>query len=258
MYKKFINIALLNRLIKMRERVVTGIKNLDNMLYGGIPLGNQVVLAGGPGSGKTLLSFEYLYHGAERNERGVLFSLEEDKDMIIENAKSAFTEFTKIDEFVNNGLVNIIGTEETQDYMRRDSNSGSFNFGDMVSQIVGFVEAKHINRVVLDSISTIKLLIKDSLEYRNLTLGLVRLLRRAKATSIMTTELENPKEEQLIFQPEFFMYDGIIALYFSGSGSNIIQTLEVVKMRGSNHSFAIAPYEITSHGINIINIPDIR
>ena len=50
------------------ERVATGIKGLDEMLHGGIPQNKNIALCGGPGCGKTLLSFEYLYHGAKNGE----------------------------------------------------------------------------------------------------------------------------------------------------------------------------------------------
>ena len=62
----------------MTNYIKTGVTGLDAMLYGGIPEKNQVLLAGGPGTGKTLLSFEYLYRNAKAGNTSLFFALEED------------------------------------------------------------------------------------------------------------------------------------------------------------------------------------
>ena len=48
----------------VRERCLTGIEALDNILNGGIPKGNTVLITGSAGTGKTTLSIEFLVHGA--------------------------------------------------------------------------------------------------------------------------------------------------------------------------------------------------
>ena len=95
----------------MREKEKTGIDGLDKMLNGGIPQGNQVVLAGGPGTGKTLLCMEFLYRGALAGNISVLFSLEETSDMVIENTKAAYSEFTELDRLIKEGKLIIHGAD---------------------------------------------------------------------------------------------------------------------------------------------------
>ena len=59
-------------------RCRTGIEGLDKMLNGGIPKGNSVLLYGGPGSGKTICSVQFILEGALKyDEKGVLILLEE-------------------------------------------------------------------------------------------------------------------------------------------------------------------------------------
>ncbi|HID90774.1 TPA: hypothetical protein EYP44_02310, partial [Candidatus Bathyarchaeota archaeon] len=43
--------------------VSTGIPGLDKLLGGGIPRGYLLLVAGGPGVGKTILSVKYIYEG---------------------------------------------------------------------------------------------------------------------------------------------------------------------------------------------------
>jgi KaiC/GvpD/RAD55 family RecA-like ATPase len=59
------------------ERVKTGVPGLDEILRGGIPRRNLVLLAGGPGTGKTILGQQFLYHGLMNNEPGIYVALEE-------------------------------------------------------------------------------------------------------------------------------------------------------------------------------------
>ncbi|MEM2029442.1 MAG: ATPase domain-containing protein, partial [Candidatus Bathyarchaeia archaeon] len=59
------------------ERVLTGIPGFDEILNGGIPKRNVVLLAGGPGTGKSIFGYQYLYNGLVKKEPGVFVALEE-------------------------------------------------------------------------------------------------------------------------------------------------------------------------------------
>ena len=66
------------------DRTTTGVPGLDEILYGGIPRQNLVVISGDPGSGKTCLCLEFLYRGAlEYNEPGIYVSLEESEEEVV-------------------------------------------------------------------------------------------------------------------------------------------------------------------------------
>ena len=61
----------------MMERTKTGIPGLDELLNGGIPKGSNVLVAGGAGTGKTILTTQYLYNGATKyGEAGLFVTLE--------------------------------------------------------------------------------------------------------------------------------------------------------------------------------------
>ena len=239
----------------MRSRVPFGIKNLDEMIDGGIPEGNQVIVAGGPGAGKTLLSFEYLYNNAKKGNISVLFSLEEESATIIDNAKSAFSDFKDIDELIKAGTLNIYGMESNTAYFSKDADTGSYSFTNWLSNLQTVIESKNATRVAIDSVSVLKIFIRDSFDYRNTTIQLINVLKNMKVTSLINTELETGDKNRMVFQPEFFIYDGIIAMYLMGEGNNMVQTLEVIKMRGTYHSFNTVPYEITSSGIRVLGLP---
>ncbi|MCL5102466.1 MAG: hypothetical protein M1544_03875 [Candidatus Marsarchaeota archaeon] len=73
------------------NRIKTGVSGLDSMLDGGVPEYNQTIIAGGPGAGKTLLSFEILYHNAKAGIPGAFIALEEKPEVLLNNVKQGTT-----------------------------------------------------------------------------------------------------------------------------------------------------------------------
>jgi len=234
------------------NRVKTGIAGLDAMLYGGIPEGNQVILAGGPGAGKTLLGFEFLYRNAKEGNTCVFFSMEEDPQRVIENAKEAFSELTDIDDLISQKKLIIDGEDPATVIRGGAGGSTQYEFGKVVADIESVINSAKANRVVIDSLSIIDMLISDPIMYRRSMLAMISNLRRLGVTAILTSELSNPEKLGQEFKPEFFVFDGIIIMYEVGQEDKRMLAMEVLKMRGTNHSFATTPYEITPSGFNVI------
>jgi circadian clock protein KaiC len=238
--------------------VKTGIDGLDSMLFGGIPEGNQVIVAGGPGAGKTLISFEYLYKGAKQGITSLFIALEESPSRVIENAKSCFKEFGDIDDLIKDKKLIIDGEDPTTILRASDPASGSqYEFGKMLSDIESIVVATGAKRLVIDSLSVMNLLINEETTYRRSMLSLVGNLRRLGVTTLLTAEMPTPERSKLEFKTEFFVFDGIIIMYAKGEEDKRMLGMEVIKMRGAKHSYATTPYEITSNGINVVSAEDI-
>ena len=89
----------------MADQIKTGITGLDEILMGGIPHGNCVLLAGSAGTGKTVLSQQFLFKGARNGENGVYISLVEPADKIIKNM-SAFTFYDQ--SLIDNNNVKVV------------------------------------------------------------------------------------------------------------------------------------------------------
>ncbi len=238
------------------EFVKTGIGGLDAMLFGGIPKENQVILSGGPGAGKTLLAFEFLYRNAKEGNPGIFFTFEEDPKKIIHNAKSAFGNFDDIDELIAEGKLVINGRDMTEGIMDKFDDA-SYEFGRIITDIERQIVAKKATRAVLDSSSALELLIKDPMVYRKSMWSLVANFRRLGVTTILTSELQSPDRSKLVFKPEHFIFDGMMVMYLSGEEAKRVSALEIVKMRGYKHSFTTAPYEITPDGFNVLSVENI-
>lgn len=70
------------------EKVPTFINGLDNVLEGGLPRNRATLVVGAPGSGKTNLALEFLYHGAKKSEPGIFLGFEESAKNLRQNALS--------------------------------------------------------------------------------------------------------------------------------------------------------------------------
>lgn len=226
------------------------------MLYGGIPKENQVILAGGPGAGKTLLAFEFLYRNAKMGNVGIFFALEEDPKKIVHNAKSAFPNFTDIDEMIEEERIIINGKDISEGILDKFDDA-KVEFGRIVTDMEGLITSKRATRAVLDSSSALELLIKDPTIYRRSMWSLVANFRRLGVTTILTSELHSPDRSKLVFKPEHFIFDGMLVMYQSGEDVKRIRGIEVIKMRGFRHSFVTAPYDITSGGFKVLSAENI-
>lgn len=236
----------------MPKYVKTGIGGLDAMLYGGIPEKNQVLLAGGPGTGKTLLSFEYLYRNAKAGNTSILFALEEDPGKIVENVKSAFSELTDIDDLLASKKLIIDGQDPSTLLHSGGSDSSPYEFGKVIAELESLIISSGATRVVIDSLSVLELLVNEQGVYRKSMLAMSKNLRRLGVTSLLTSEMPTPERDKLEFKAEFFIFDGIIVMYEAGEGDKRMLAMEVIKMRGSKHSFVTTPYDITPRGFYVI------
>ncbi len=234
------------------DLVKTGITGLDAMLYGGIPRENQVILAGGPGAGKTLLAFEFLYRNAKMGNTGIFFALEEDPKKIVHNAKSAFPKFDDIDDLIRDEKLIINGRDISEGILDKFGES-NYEFGRIVTDMERLITSKNATRAVLDSSSALELIVKDPTIFRRSMWSLVANFRRLGVTSFLTSEIHSPDRSKLSFRPEHFIFDGMMVMYQSGEDIKRIRALEVIKMRGYKHSFVTAPYDVTAGGFKVLS-----
>ena len=108
--------------------------------------------------------------------------------------------------------------------------------------------------MAIDNLTVVRSLIKDSYDYRNFVGDMARILKNNTVTSIIVTELSDPREDKLVFDLEFFAFDGIIAMYYSFGIGKKVPSIEVVKMRGTDHSTISVPYKITPSGIKLLDL----
>jgi len=219
------------------EQVPTGIKGLDTLLRGGLPKGSTTLVSGTPGTGKTILSVQFLVNGyLQTKEKGFYISLEEDVDRMEKYMSKAFG--WPIRELRKRG--NLI-------MMRSDV----YDFEKFKDLIETTIEKNGIERVVIDPITVISLFFEKPLEIRRSLLELDRMLKKLNCTSLLTCEIPEGTNAISSFGIEEFTSDGIIILtYKIGAPRGIV----IRKMRLVDHDKEIHPFEI-KEGKGIVVYP---
>ncbi len=212
----------------------TGIPGLDKALNGGIPSGNLVVIAGGPGSGKTTFGIQYLYEGAKKyDEPGVFISLEEEPERLISNYEAMGFNITSLIKkkklvFVKNTL---------------------YKLESLIQNITDAIELVNAKRVVIDPGALLSLFFETEIEVRKALVDLANLLKRLKVTSMITMDFHLGKETD--FGLEEYAADGVILLYHVKSGNIYERMIAILKMRGTTHSEKLMPFRLAKKGIQI-------
>ncbi len=220
------------------DRVKTGIAGLDEMLNGGIPAGRHTALYGGPGAGKTSFCFEFLYQGAKMGENGLYISLEETPEDIVENMKNTFPLLTEVSQLVADKKLELIKPEK-------------LDLEEVANLLEERITSNNIKRAVIDSATMIRLSFKTDVEYRQTLFEFLSLLRNLDVTTITTVEANSARREEMRFDIEHFVMDGIINLYNLDREDRRVRAMEIFKMRGTDHSRDLVPFKVTPSGIKV-------
>jgi len=218
----------------IKERVKTNIPGLDEIIGGGLVPKTLNLLTGTAGTGKTILSSQFIYNGLKDFDQSAVYvSFEEPIETMRENCLSFGWDFAPYEK------------KEKMVYVRYDP----FHVEDIYELIETNVKKLNAERVVIDSISALGLYVRDTPEIRRMIFNIAFLLRKLSCTTILISEILPMQDSLSRFGVEEFVTDSVIVLYYNRVASQFSRSLTVWKMRNSEHSNKIHPYKITSKGI---------
>ncbi len=229
------------------ERVVTGIPGLDEILKGGIPRRNVVLLSGGPGTGKSIFGQQYLYNGLRNDEPGVLVVLEEHPVQV----RISMSQFGwDVREFEEAGKLAIVDAftagigeaAKRERYVVRAPDDFQLLI-DVLREAIRDVGAE---RAVIDSVTTLYIT-KPALA-RSMVLQLKKILSGMGCTSILISQV-SVTERGFGGPGVEHAADGIIRLDLDEVNGELKRSLIVWKMRETAHTMRRQPFEITNEGI---------
>ena len=229
------------------ERCATGISGLDDILGGGIPRGNMVLVAGSVGTGKTTLCLEFLVRGAERGERSLFISVTEASDKLMQNL-STF-EFFRAD-LVSDGSLVFVDLPMLYDKLGLEHEEMTADEVDILLRTIhDLVETLGVKRLVLDSLTSVCYRIRRDEAIRDFMLRLGQMLNDLGCTSLLVSEIGPTQGRYSMHGVEEAIVDGVVLLWNTRRSGDILRVLQVVKMRGTAHSRAQYVMELTPIGI---------
>jgi len=220
------------------KRQSTGVAGLDEMMAGGIPLGDSVLVAGPSGSGKSALATQFLAEGVRQGEPGVIAIFEERPQDYVSRADHLGL---GLDESITKGKLKVL-------YLR----PLDLSVDEALRAVLDAVRELGAQRVVIDSMTGFELALAPAFrqDFRESLYRMIVALTGAGVTVVTTVETISSFTD-LRFSPHAisFLSDDIILQRYVEIDGQLRRIMLVVKMRGGNHSKDIREYEVTDGGL---------
>ena len=221
------------------ERIQTGIPGFDDIIGGGIPVSSSVLISGGTGTCKTIFCMQYIYNGAKVfNDPGLYVTIESNVKNITWDMQSFGWDIRALQDrkMVNIYRLKFGGKQNMEDQLDNE-----------LETIAEIVKEQNIKRLSVDSTTALGVYLERSQNMRHMLFKFVDSLKDLGCTTFLTSETKPEKTTFSAFGVEEFVVDGLVVLYFSPPHRYIY----IRKMRGTKHSKAVHPFDISDEGVKV-------
>jgi len=239
-FSRTLGLTARKRKVPVANRFSMGIPDLDEMLGGGIPEGDSLLIAGSSGTGKSLLARQFIAEGIRQGQPGIVAVFEERTDEYTERANSFGLD---LNTALDDGSLTVM-------YLR----PLDLSVDETVHEMLEMIKKTGAKRLVIDSLAGFEMALAPGFrtDFREALYRMIFSLTGTGITILSTLEMEESFKE-LPFSPFLisFLTDDIIRLRYVEIEGQLRKIMMIVKMRGGNHSKDIREYEITSKGVVI-------
>lgn len=231
--------------ITAESKAGLGVPGLDDILVGGFARGHLYLLEGSPGTGKTTIALQFLLEGFKAGERGLYVTLSETEAELRLTAHSHGWEIDdKFDVFELAPPDSLLDSEQQQSLLY----SSDLELGEATRSMFEAVERLQPDRIVLDSLSEIRLLAQSSLRYRRQILLLKHYFARNGATVLMLDDLTSEANDKTVHSVAHgvIRLDELAPLYGAER-----RRLRVIKYRGQAYRGGFHDFAIKAGGVDV-------
>jgi circadian clock protein KaiC len=215
-----------------------GISKIDQLLGNGVPYGSSFLVSGVAGTGKTLLSLEFIYRGAkEFGEKGIFFSFEETEERLLALGKGLGWD---LQGEIKRGKIELVCIPQTD-----------IRVEEHLLMLQERIEGLKAKRIAVDSASIFLHKVSDPRVIRERVYQLATLVQRAQAIGFLNTDIPYGSNSVSRFGVEETIVDGVILLTASEKGFERERFIEIYKLRNTAHLPGRHPMEIVRGGLKI-------
>ncbi len=225
------------------DRTPTGIPGLDYLLRGGLPANRIHLIEGDPGAGKTTLGIQFLLEGLRCGESSMYITLSETENELRANAASHGWNLDGIHIQELQPAENLLPEEQYTLF-----HPAEIELGDLSKNVFQAVETFKPSRIVLDSVSDMRLLARDSLRYRRQILGLKQFFVGRGCTVLLLNENARGDLDPHIQS----LSHGVIRLEHTIHDFGLPRRrLEISKLRGVSYIGGYHDFQIQTGGLRV-------
>ena len=223
----------------------TGVAGLDNILVGGLSPGHVYLLEGNPGTGKTTIALQFLLEGAKAGEAGLYITMSETEQELREGAAShGWTIGDGIHVFELVPPESLLDDEHQQSLLY----SSDLELGETTKAVFEAIDRTQPVRIVIDSLSEIRLLAQSSLRYRRQILAMKHYFAQQGATVLMLDDLTTDTNDKTVHS----LAHGVIRLEgLTPTYGAERRRLRVIKYRGQSFRGGFHDFIIAEGGVQV-------